>query len=85
MNISIEQAVRIGASYIEESIIEVLSRNPEEYIRAADISRTIGLGAWDHNRWVIKGFLEKLKLDGRVEPRMSGSRSTGWKVVRTRT
>ena len=58
--------------YIEEAILEILSQNEVDYVRAGDISERIELElpvTDEGKNWIINRFLEKLKTEKRVEAR----------------
>ena len=75
------QLTRIGVFYIEEAILDTISQSKDDYVRAVEISRSIGLSSWD-NGWIVKRILDKLEEDGRVEARRTKKGSaTGWKLT----
>lgn len=43
MDVTAKQLARIGIFYIEEAILETLFQAHGEYIRAADLSRSLGI------------------------------------------
>ena len=77
-----KQFARIGVFHLEEAILEVLFQADSEYVRAADITRDIGIKSFDNPDWIVAILLGKLEEDGRVESRRSerGTR-TGWKLT----
>ena len=77
-----KQMARIGVFYLEEAILETLFQSDDEYVRAVDIARKMGIKSWDPDDWVVARILYKLDEDGRVEARRgpSGQR-TGWKLT----
>lgn len=78
-----KQLTRIGLFHIEEAILGTLFQAEDEYVRAADISRALGISqSWDESHWIVATVLYKLEEDKRVEPRLSVSgRRTGWKLT----
>ena len=80
---TVKQLTRIGVSYIEEAILEILFQSHGTYLRAAAISRDCGLSTWDTSQWTASQILRKLEEDGRVEARLSenGRQRTGWKLT----
>ena len=42
-----KQMARLGVFHIEEAILEVLFQADDEYVRAVNISRTLGIKFWD--------------------------------------
>lgn len=85
---TVKQLVRIGVFYIEEALLTTLLQEYPEYMRAADLSRIIGIKTWDNDDWVIDKILTKMGNDGRVEPRTvtlsnGRTRREGWKLTET--
>ena len=80
---SAKQLARIGLFHIEEAILETLFHAGGEYVRAADISRALGISqSWNDSDWIVSSILYKLEEDKRVESRMSTSgQRTGWKLA----
>ena len=78
-----KQLTRIGLFHIEEAFLDTLFQAGDEYVRAADISRALGISqSWDESHWIVVTVLYKLEEDKRVEPRLSASgRRTGWKLT----
>lgn len=78
-----KQLTRIGLFYVEEAILDTLFQAGDEYVRAADIARALGISkSWDESDWIVAVVLYKLDEDGRVEARRSTSgRRTGWKLT----
>ena len=68
---SAKQLARTGIFYLEEAVLDVLFQATEEnqLVIAAEIRRKIGLGEIDESAWVIRGILQKLKNEERVEQR----------------
>ena len=62
--------VRFGVFYIEEALLTTLLQEYPEYMRAAELSRIIGIRTWDNDGWVIERFLTKMGNEARVEPRI---------------
>ncbi len=78
-----KQLVRIGVFYIEEAVSTTLLQAYPEYMRAADVSRSIGIKGWDDNDWVIDRILTKMGKDRRVEARIVNNRREGWRLTET--
>ena len=78
-----KQLTRIGVFYIEEAILETLFQANGEYVRATDISLTLGVKFWDNWDWIVNRLLHKLEKEDRVKARLSkgGKRKTGWKLT----
>lgn len=77
-----KQLARIGVFHLEEAILETLFQADDEYVRAVDIARAIGIKSFDNYDWIVAILLLKLKEDGRVEARSdAGGRRTGWKLT----
>ena len=77
-----KQLARIGVFYIEEAISTVLFQVHPEYMRAANLSRSIGIKNWDTQDWVISNVLRKMEADGRVETQYVNNRREGWKLTK---
>ena len=77
-----KQLTRIGVFYIEEAILDTLFQANDQYVRAADIARDLGVKSWDEADWIVAVILSKLEADERVEARRdAGGRRTGWKLT----
>ena len=48
-----KQLTRIGVFHIEEAILETLFQSDDEYGRAAEIARELGLRSWDRFNWIV--------------------------------
>ena len=81
MDESAKQLARIGVFYIEEAILETLFQAHGEYVRAADLSRGLGIKQWDQYDWMTGVILHKMEADGRVEARRVNDRASGWKLT----
>ena len=76
-----KQLGRIGIFYLEEAVLDVISQNKGDYVRAVEISKSMGFSTWD-NGWIVKRILDKLEEEGRVEARRTKKGSaTGWKLT----
>lgn len=78
-----KQLVRIGVFYIEEAISTTLLQTYPEYMRAVDLSRSIGIKDWDDDDWVIRNILLKMEKDERVEAQRANGQARGWKLTET--
>ena len=77
-----KQMARIGVFHIEEAILDPLFLADDEYVRAVDIARKIGIKLWDPEEWVVSAILYKLEEDEPVEARRgAGGQRSGWKLT----
>ena len=77
-----KQLTRIGVFHIEEAILDTLFQADDEYVRAADIARDLGLKSWDTGNWIVSAILYKLDEDEQVEARRNArGEKTGWKLT----
>lgn len=84
-----KQLTRIGIFYLEEAVLdvlfEVMERENDSFLRAVDIGRNLRTHEeWRESGWLHTSILYKLKEDGRVEVRRSGTGAgqiTGWRLT----
>ena len=69
-----KQLTRIGVFHIEQAILDTLFQSDDEYVRAAEIARELGLRSWDRFNWIVSRILYKIEKDERVEARHSPNR-----------
>ena len=81
-----KQMGRLGVFHIEESILEVLSEEPDG-LMPADISRAVGIqgyysGETTYGRgvyyYIVRGVLDKLYSENRIE---RAGQSQRWKLT----
>ena len=82
-----KQMARIGLSHLEEAILDTLFQAGDTYISPTDISHKIGvLPSYDYGSnptRIVRQILDKMKCDGRVEPRETKNRrNIEWRLTR---